>query len=89
MKTLLNFQFNKNHVVDVGFEGPMRVDRYCGFGPWTQHGLYSIDIALGELINIKDINYDRSINSSVSNLSTTYTHIITHIILSKHIHIQI
>ena len=68
---------------------PMRVDRYCGFGPWTQHGLYSIDIALGELINIKDINYDRSINSSVSNLSTTFTHIIKHIILSKHIHIQI
>ena len=48
MKTLLNFQFNKNHVVDVGFEGPMRVDRYCGFGPWTQHGLYSIDTALGD-----------------------------------------
>ena len=28
----------------------MRADRYCGFGPWTQHGLYSIDTALGELI---------------------------------------
>ena len=21
---------------------PMRADRYCGLGPWTQHGLYSI-----------------------------------------------
>jgi hypothetical protein len=39
----------------------MRADRYCGLVPWTQRGLYSIDIALGELINIKDINYDRSV----------------------------
>ena len=29
---------------------PMRADRYCGFGPWTQHRLYSINTALGELI---------------------------------------
>ena len=29
---------------------PMRADRYCGFGPWTQHGLYRIDTVLGELI---------------------------------------
>ena len=28
----------------------MRADRYCGLGPWTQHGLYSINTALGELI---------------------------------------
>ena len=28
----------------------MRADRYCGFGPWTQHRLYSINTALGELI---------------------------------------
>ena len=29
---------------------PMRADRYCGLGPWTQYGLYSINTALGELI---------------------------------------
>ena len=29
---------------------PMRADWYCGFGPWTQHRLYSINTALGELI---------------------------------------
>ena len=27
----------------------MRVDRKSGLGPWTQHGLYSIDTAWGEL----------------------------------------
>ena len=39
---------------------PMRADRYCGLGPWTQYGLYSINTALGELINIKDKIYHRS-----------------------------
>ena len=29
----------------------MRADGYCGgLGPWTQHGLYSINTAWGELI---------------------------------------